>query len=252
MLSTFCPEQSVPHQPSLSLPVHSIAAGPTAARPRADFQRGTRAGVLAAVLGVHGLVIAVLLAGRVLETPPIAPPMMVSLMAPPQPEPTPLPRPPAPAPTKPVVKPAPAPRTPVRLAQPRPATEASITTAVATSPTPPEPSAAPAAVEAAPAPPAPPAPPTQARFDAAYLNNQTPYPPLAKRLRETGTVQLRVLVSAEGLAEKIELVASSGSTRLDEGAQAAVRRWRFIPARQGDQNIASTVVVPIIFKLEES
>jgi protein TonB len=239
-------------QPSLSPPARLGAARPAGARPTGG-RAGTRAAVLAVVLGLHGLVMALLLSAPALETPVIAPPMMVSLMAPPQPESVPQPRPPAPAPApaKAVSKSTPVPRAPARPAQPQPATEASITTAVATSPAPPAPTAAPAA-EAAPAPPAPPAPPTPARFDAAYLNNQTPYPPLAKRLRETGTVQLRVLVSAEGLAERIELIASSGSLRLDEGAQAAVRRWRFIPARQGDQNIASTVVVPIIFKLEES
>jgi protein TonB len=65
-------------------------------------------------------------------------------------------------------------------------------------------------------------------------------------------VRLRVQVSAEGLATRIELLSSSGSPRLDEGAQEAVRRWRFIPARQGDQPVASSVIVPIIYRLEES
>ena len=37
------------------------------------------------------------------------------------------------------------------------------------------------------------------RFDAAYLNNPVPvYPNMSRRLRETGVVQLRVLVNASG------------------------------------------------------
>lgn len=237
--------------PSQLLPVHPGQWCSAATLPGAD-RAGTRAGVLAAVLGLHVLALSLFLAERTPAAPEVTPPMIVALMAPPQPEPQPRPEPqiPRPVPVKAVTKTTP-PRPQPRPAPPQPAAETSITTAVQ------EPAAestpAPAApVAAAPAATAPPAPPTLPRFDAAYLNNQTPYPPLARRLRETGTVQLRVLVSAEGQAERIELLASSGSPRLDEGAQAAVRRWRFIPARQGEQNIASTVVVPIIFKLEES
>lgn len=98
-----------------------------------------------------------------------------------------------------------------------------------------------------------PAPVTPARFDAGYLNNPPPaYPPLARRMQEQGKVLLRVHVSADGRPGTIELSASSGSNRLDAAAQAAVARWRFIPARRGSENIDAWVIVPIIFKLEGS
>lgn len=98
-----------------------------------------------------------------------------------------------------------------------------------------------------------PAPSTAARFDAGYLNNPAPaYPPLARRMQEQGKVLLRVHVSADGKPGKIELSSSSGSDRLDAAARAAVARWRFIPARQGDKDVEAWVIVPIIFKLEGS
>ncbi len=101
--------------------------------------------------------------------------------------------------------------------------------------------------ETAPAPPAVEAP----RFDAAYLQNPPPvYPPLARRLREEGKVLLRVLVNADGGAERVELRDSSGSTRLDGAALDTVKRWRFAPARQGERPVAAWVIVPISFSLE--
>jgi protein TonB len=88
------------------------------------------------------------------------------------------------------------------------------------------------------------------RFDAAYLQNPPPpYPALARRLGEHGRVLLRVLVSAAGLADEVELKASSGSERLDRAAQDAVKHWRFVPALQGDRPIPAWVVVPISFSL---
>lgn len=96
---------------------------------------------------------------------------------------------------------------------------------------------------------APPAP-TQPRFDADYLNNPDPrYPALSRRLREQGVVMLRVYVLPNGLPETVELKRSSGSVRLDEAALAAVRQWRFLPARSGEVAVAAWVLVPVSFSL---
>jgi protein TonB len=89
------------------------------------------------------------------------------------------------------------------------------------------------------------------RFDAAYLDNPAPaYPALARRMREQGKVTLRVLVSAAGTTERVEIRASSGSGRLDRAAEETVRRWRFVPAKQGTQAVSAWVLVPISFVLE--
>jgi protein TonB len=66
---------------------------------------------------------------------------------------------------------------------------------------------------------------------------------------EEGRVMLRVYVEASGLASKVEIRTSSGSERLDQAALEAVKRWKFVPARQGDVAIPAHVVVPISFSL---
>ena len=89
------------------------------------------------------------------------------------------------------------------------------------------------------------------RFDMSYLNNPAPaYPPVSRRLKEEGRVLLRVLVSAAGSAEDVEVRTSSGSDRLDRAAIDAVRRWRFAPARRGNETIAAWALVPILFQLD--
>ncbi len=106
--------------------------------------------------------------------------------------------------------------------------------------------------EAPPPAPAPPAlPTTPPSYNAAYLDNPPPvYPPLARRNGEQGRVLLRVHVTAGGATETVELRTSSGSPRLDNAALETVKRWRFVPARQGDQPVAAWVLVPINFTLE--
>lgn len=100
------------------------------------------------------------------------------------------------------------------------------------------------------APPAPVTSVTPPRFDADYLDNPKPaYPPLSRRLGEEGRVILRVFVEPNGQPSKVEIQTSSGFARLDEAASAAVSRWRFVPARRGEEPVAARVRVPIVFAL---
>jgi len=116
--------------------------------------------------------------------------------------------------------------------------------------------AAPAApVPAAPIAPTASAAPTAAisaaRFDAAYLQNPKPnYPAISRRLGEEGKVLLRVKVAADGSASAVDLEKSSSFERLDEAARQVVARWRFVPAKRGDQAIEASVIVPIVFRLD--
>jgi len=88
-------------------------------------------------------------------------------------------------------------------------------------------------------------------FRASYLRNPEPvYPAASRRLGEEGTVQLRVRVSAEGHPVQVDVHRSSSHPRLDEAATAAVREWRFLPAKQGTTAVEATVIVPIVFRLE--
>ena len=91
---------------------------------------------------------------------------------------------------------------------------------------------------------------TEAGFTADYLHNPAPaYPPSSRRNGEEGRVLLRVRVSADGLAEAVDIQHGSGFPRLDDAARETVANWRFTPARRGAQAIASTVIVPITFRL---
>ncbi len=88
-------------------------------------------------------------------------------------------------------------------------------------------------------------------FNAAYLRNPAPrYPASARRAGTQGTVTLRVQVSREGLAARVDVEKSSGSPHLDAAALEAVKAWRFVPARQGAEPVESWVLVPIVFRLE--
>ncbi|WP_197703244.1 energy transducer TonB [Sulfurifustis variabilis] len=126
------------------------------------------------------------------------------------------------------------------------APEAPITTDVATASEP-----APTETVAADDAPAPASSVTLPRFNADYLNNPPPvYPSLARRLGEEGRVLLRVRVRPDGTSADIAISRSSGFARLDRAALEAVRKWRFVPARQGDVPVTASVLVPISFTLE--
>lgn len=75
------------------------------------------------------------------------------------------------------------------------------------------------------------------------------YPESARREGRQGSVLLRVLVDEQGRSKKIEINRSSGSEALDRAAAEAIKRWRFIPARYGDQPVESWIRIPIDFSL---
>jgi periplasmic protein TonB len=89
------------------------------------------------------------------------------------------------------------------------------------------------------------------KFDADYLDNPPPvYPRLSKRLGEVGNVMLMVFVDAEGRPGQIDIQTSSRFERLDQAAIEAVRRWKFVAAKQGEKAVAAWVLVPIYFSLK--
>ncbi len=191
---------------------------------------------------LHALLIGVLLsyapARKALRS---ATPVVVSLIA-------------APVADQPVAPPKPMPMRQTNKLTPQQRIPVPEPTAIAPIPTPfqtlaPEPANAPPEVPPAPAPEAP-LPIDPPSFTASYLDNPAPdYPPLARRSGEQGRVILRVRVSADGRADAVELRTSSGSRHLDQTAIDTVKRWRFVPARQGGLSVAAWVLVPIAFSL---
>lgn len=218
-------------------------ASPPARRPDAHWQQGRSWPALGLIVGLHaGGLWALMQLDSVREAVQEAVPIMVGLITLPPPEP-------------PKVEPPPPP--PPRPAPPRPRPEPAMIAAPSPEPAPmvaPPPDPVPEPVE--PQPPPPPAPPAAVvppNFLAAYLDNPAPsYPPSSKRLRETGMVMLRVLVNPLGRPDSVEVERSSGYSRLDRAALDAVRKWKFVPAKQGDQPISAWVLVPLNFELKTS
>jgi protein TonB len=214
---------------------------------------------IAMVSFAHALVVYLLS----MQTPPEkiqanpAKPMMVSIIAPPSPEPeiVPIVEPPKPEP-KPIVKPKkvvekilpieiPVERlveATTELPKEEPVIQPEAAPIIAA-----EPAKAPAraepVVEDKVEPP---------KFGVSYLNNPAPdYPALSVRKGEEGRVLMRVLVSAEGKAEDVQIEQSSGFDRLDNVAVAAVKKWRFIPAKKNNQPLSAYVLVPMPFIIEK-
>jgi len=91
---------------------------------------------------------------------------------------------------------------------------------------------------------------TEPLFNADYLNNPPPvYPMAARRQNVEGRVLLKVTVTATGNAGEVEIARSSGSSILDHAARSAVSRWRFVPARRGEEAVDAEVIVPVDFQL---
>lgn len=85
---------------------------------------------------------------------------------------------------------------------------------------------------------------------ARVLDNPRPaYPRQARRRGLEGQVVLEVQVLPDGHPGQIEVVAGSGHSILDRAALAALRDWRFEPAREGGRAVSATLRVPVHFQL---
>ncbi|MBW8722346.1 MAG: energy transducer TonB [Polaromonas sp.] len=77
------------------------------------------------------------------------------------------------------------------------------------------------------------------------------YPAISKRLGEQGRVVMRVRVLASGDAAEVQLVQSSGFPRLDASAMAAMKQFKFNPARtRSGRSVDSWATQPIQFILK--
>jgi len=68
---------------------------------------------------------------------------------------------------------------------------------------------------------------------------------------EQGTVILKVLVSAEGLVQAVEIEKTSGYLRLDRAARDAVKSWSFHPALRNGVAQSAWALVPVTFNLQQ-
>lgn len=97
-------------------------------------------------------------------------------------------------------------------------------------------------------------PSTPQKREVAYpdygKNPELAYPPLALRRGFEGRVVLRVLVSKDGQALKVNLAKSSGHAILDMAAIEAVKKWVFKPGKLNGVPIDMWVKVPVVYEIK--
>lgn len=201
------------------------------------------------MLALHAAVLYGLWSARVIPPPAEAMTLFVTFIDPAHEQPKPSVVPP-PKPPKPVKREMPPPPKPshYHLASNAPV----VSPDDAVEPVPPPPPVIEAPPEPVALPPAPPEPVTLASELALTCPERNPpaYPPLARRLGETGKVVLRVELDEAGRVSAAQVSTSSGSNRLDAAALAAVRTWRCQPAQRDGQAVRSVATQPFKFTLE--
>lgn len=171
----------------------------------------------------------------------------ISIIAPPAP-----PKPPAPSVPKTVELSAPVPRA---VIPPLPLIAVAPSEPTITPPQPTRAEAAPVATAAPTAPaapsPTPPAPATPRTVSSVeYIKApQLVYPNLSRRLGESGTVVLRILINEKGLPEQILIQKSTGYSNLDEAGRQAAQRALFKPMIENGKPVPVYVLVPLTFQL---
>ncbi|MBC8752038.1 MULTISPECIES: energy transducer TonB [Paraburkholderia] len=243
---------------------HPITAG----APLASFTRPNSRTLIgtAVVATVHVALLAVIMTLRhepvqvaleshvmtaeLLPPAPLAAPVALQSIAPPPPRPTPPVHSKPKVPPKPVAtpKPTPAPTPLPQAAAPSP------TSVAAPDPTPPAPGA-PATPPAA-ATPAIGKPTLQvsAPKNVSHLDCNVAhpdYPTLSRRRGETGTAYVHFVVGLSGKLEDIELKKSSGFSRLDDAAVAAVRASACKPYLENGEPVRAAYTQPFNFGLTD-
>ncbi|MEA3118021.1 MAG: periplasmic protein TonB [Paraburkholderia sp.] len=77
------------------------------------------------------------------------------------------------------------------------------------------------------------------------------YPALSRRRGETGTADVRFVVGPTGIIKRVELAKSSGFTRLDEAALAAMRASSCQPYVENGTPTPAVYTQPFGFALDE-
>ena len=82
------------------------------------------------------------------------------------------------------------------------------------------------------------------------ISRKPEYPKNAKRAEKEGKVILRATITTDGVAKDIKALTNLGFG-FEEAAIAALKRFKFIPAKKGDKEIEYDVRIPFEFKLED-
>lgn len=91
---------------------------------------------------------------------------------------------------------------------------------------------------------------TDAQYNSRELNNRMPpYPVMARKMRQEGTVVLNTEVLENGSAGEVRVAVTSGSELLDKVALETVKKWTFHPAKKDGVPYVQKLRIPITFRL---
>lgn len=201
--------------------------------------------VIATLLALHGIAIVGLMnASRLRDAVAEARPIFLAVVDAPAPMALPKPLPPPPS----LRVPAPPPLE-LPLIAPEPSPSPSPLVAQVAAPTPP-PAPVAQVVEVAPVQAPAPASKTIPASAVQYLVPPAPvYSRISARMKESGKALIRVYIDETGMPRNTQLATSTGFTRLDDAALAAVRNCRFKPYLENGVAVAAWAAIPIEFEL---
>ena len=90
-----------------------------------------------------------------------------------------------------------------------------------------------------------------ARFATPADLVRPPYPAAKQRLEEEATLHLSLAIDQRGRVTSVTSVGSADPLFLDAARRHILRHWRYQPASEGGEAVASTVVITLSFRLEE-
>lgn len=86
---------------------------------------------------------------------------------------------------------------------------------------------------------------------AGRSNPKPRYPEGARAEGREGTALVKVTVLPDGKAGETSIDRSSGHADLDRSAVEAVAKWKFLPARRGEEPVPASVRIPVTFALDD-
>lgn len=88
------------------------------------------------------------------------------------------------------------------------------------------------------------------RLPVLVESRRPSYPQLAREAGIEGTVLVEVWVGDDGRVKSARVLHSSAPDAMERASLAAVRTYRFEPARQGTRAVPARVVIPFEFRLD--
>ncbi|MFA4839002.1 MAG: energy transducer TonB [Candidatus Neomarinimicrobiota bacterium] len=84
----------------------------------------------------------------------------------------------------------------------------------------------------------------------AAIQARVIYPEIAQEAGIEGTVIVQAFVNEFGVVQETVVLKGVPNTGLDEAACTAIKKTKFKPAKQRDQNIGVYISIPVIFKIK--